>query len=88
MILKLGAFKFCILWVFICPNFSHRIAGLRLEIQQATDDLLGLGYVFPTDAGRTERIFHYYCISELNIFFIIIVFELNVFFIIIVFFRL
>ena len=32
-----------IIWSFICLNFSHRIAKLRLEIQQATDDLHGRG---------------------------------------------
>jgi hypothetical protein len=69
VILKLGAFEFCFFWLFVCPNFSHRIAGLRLEIQQATDDLHGLGYVFPARAAaiRTERIFHYYYIFSVSI---------------------
>ena len=51
-----------IIWSFFCVNFPHRIAKLRLEIQQATDDLHGRGYVFPTSAGRTERMFQCYCI--------------------------
>ncbi len=46
-----------IFWSFICVIFSHRIAKLRLEIQQATDDLHRRGYVFPTSTGRTERMF-------------------------------
>ena len=51
-----------IFWSFICVIFSQRIAKLRLEIQQATDDLHGRGYVFPTSTGRTERMFECYCI--------------------------